>query len=54
MLVLTRKTREGILVGDSIVVRVHSIRGKNVRFSIEAPKDVRILREELVQKREAA
>ena len=41
MLVLTRKTNEGILVGDEIKVTVISIEGDRVRLGIEAPQNIR-------------
>jgi len=47
MLVLSRKEGERIRVGDNIVVTIVRA-GKEVRVGIEAPKDVKILREELV------
>ena len=50
MLVLSRKTGESICIGSDIVVTVHSIRRTQVRLCVEAPKDVRILREELLNK----
>lgn len=49
MLVLTRKKEEAIRIGDDIVIRVVSIDKNGVRLGIEAPEDVTILREELVQ-----
>jgi carbon storage regulator len=54
MLVLTRKTRESILIGHDIRVTIDRIDGQRVRIGIEAPEGVKILREELaaVEKRE--
>lgn len=49
MLVLTRKKNERILIGDDIVVSVADIRGDVVRIGIDAPRSVRIVREELDQ-----
>ena len=49
MLVLTRQTNERILIGDDIVIEVREVRGNQVRIGIEAPPEVRILREELVE-----
>ena len=49
MLVLTRKQNEGILIGSDIVVTVISIDGDKVRLGIEAPKSIRVIREELLQ-----
>ena len=47
MLVLSRKERERIRLGDSIVVTVVRVAGDKVRLGIEAPADVLVLREEL-------
>ena len=47
MLTLTRKRGETIRVGEDVVIRVTRIRGRNVEISIDAPKDVKILRGEL-------
>ncbi len=47
MLVLSRRERERIRLGDAIVVTVIRVGGDCVRLGIEAPPDVLILREEL-------
>lgn len=47
MLILTRKVQEAILIGHDIKVVIDSVDGQRVRIGIEAPKDVKILREEL-------
>ncbi len=47
MLVLTRNEQEAIMIGDHIQVRILSIKGKQVRIGIDAPKDVAIHREEI-------
>jgi len=47
MLVLTRKSGESILIGGEIRVRVLGASGSRVRLGIEAPNDVRIVREKL-------
>ncbi len=47
MLVLSRKSTEDILIGDSIVVTVLEIRGNKVRIGINAPKEIQVLRSEL-------
>ena len=46
MLILTRKVNEAVVIGDHIKVKVIQIRGKQIRFGIEAPPDILILREE--------
>ena len=47
MLVLTRSEGQSILIGDGVKVTVVSTKGGQVRFGIEAPRDVTILREEV-------
>lgn len=47
MLVLSRKTQQGIWIGDDVFVRVLSIGHGRVKLGIEAPADVHIDREEL-------
>jgi carbon storage regulator len=48
MLVLTRRTGETICVGDDIQVEVLEVRPGVVRLGIRAPRQVRVLRAELV------
>lgn len=48
MLVLSRKRTESIVIGDGIVVTIVDVKGSTVRIGIEAPKDIRILRTEVV------
>lgn len=50
MLVLSRKTNEAIQIDGRIVVRVERIEGGRVRLSVEAPRGVPVLREELVKR----
>lgn len=47
MLVLSRRSGEALTIGEGIRLRVLEIDGSRVRLGIEAPDDVRILREEL-------
>ena len=47
MLVLSRKQNERIRVGDSVVVTVVRVSGDKVRIGIEAPANVRVIRDEL-------
>ena len=49
MLVLSRKVGESILIGDNVTVVVTAVEGERVYIGIEAPKDVRIYRKELLQ-----
>ena len=47
MLVLSRREREQIKLGDSIIVTVVRVSGDRVRLGIHAPPDVVVLRGEL-------
>lgn len=49
MLVLSRKTNETIKIGDNIELRILEVKGDTVRIGIDAPKNIDILRGELVQ-----
>lgn len=51
MLVLTRKSGEGVWIGKDIYVMVQ-VRGGQVRVLIDAPKEVHILRDELKKRDE--
>jgi carbon storage regulator len=50
MLVLSRKQNEEIQIGNGIKVVVVDIGGGKVRIGIEAPKEVVVLRGELVDR----
>ena len=47
MLVLSRKESEKIMLGDSIVLTIVRVAGDRVRWGIQAPSDMLILRKEL-------
>ena len=49
MLVLTRKTDEQILIGDDIRITLVKVRGNSVRLGIDAPKNMRVVRGELMR-----
>ncbi|MGL4761229.1 MAG: carbon storage regulator CsrA [Sarcina sp.] len=49
MLVLTRKKDEGILIGDDIEITVVKLEDGSVKLAINAPKNVSIIRKELVE-----
>ncbi len=50
MLVISRKPGQRILIGDDIVITVTRVGDLQVRLGIEAPKDVKVYREELLPK----
>ncbi|WP_026580996.1 carbon storage regulator CsrA [Bacillus sp. J33] len=47
MLVLTRRLKESIMIGDNIEISVLSIEGDQVKLGISAPKNVDIHRKEI-------
>ncbi|HEX7378482.1 MAG TPA: carbon storage regulator [Pirellulales bacterium] len=47
MLVLSRKSKQRIQVGENIVITILQVRGQTVRVGIEAPGDVRVMRSEI-------
>lgn len=49
MLVLTRKEGEAIRIGLDIMVRILAVKGKQVKIGVEAPGNIKILREELFE-----
>ena len=48
MLVLTRKIEEQIHIGDNITISILKLKGNTVRIGIEAPRNIRVLRGELL------
>ena len=49
MLVLSRRKGEQIQIGEGVTVTLISVSSNRVRLGIEAPCDVRILRQELTE-----
>jgi carbon storage regulator len=48
MLVISRRTGEKVRIAEAIEVTVIAISGNQVKLGIDAPKDVSIVREELL------
>ena len=48
MLVLTRRANESIVIGDDITVTILAVTPGGVRVGIDAPRDMRIHRAEIV------
>jgi carbon storage regulator len=40
VLILTRKTEQGIVIAGDVVVRVLSIEGERVKLGIDAPRSI--------------
>ena len=49
MLIITRKKGESLMIGDNIEIIVSKIDDGSVKFGINAPKDIQILRKELYE-----
>jgi carbon storage regulator len=47
MLILSRKINESINIGDKIEVSIIDIRGDQVKLGINAPRDVKVYRQEV-------
>jgi len=52
MLILTRRVGETLMIGDSVTVTVLGVKGNQVRIGINAPKDLPVNREEVLQRRQ--
>ncbi len=49
MLVISRKTGESFTISDNIKITVVSVSGDKVVLGIDAPKEIKIMREELLE-----
>jgi carbon storage regulator len=49
MLVLSRKVRESLVIGERVKITIFRISGGRVQLGIEAPSNTRILRAELAE-----
>ena len=47
MLILSRKVDEKIMIGDDISISIIEIRGDQVRIGVDAPKAVKVFRQEV-------
>lgn len=51
MLVLSRKIGERLKIGDDVTVIVNRVAGNRVTLGIEAPPEVRVVRDELPKRK---
>jgi carbon storage regulator len=47
MLILSRKVNEKVMIGDDISLSIIEIRGDQVRIGVDAPKTVKVFRQEV-------
>jgi carbon storage regulator len=47
MLILSRKVNEKVVIGENISISIIEIRGDQVRIGIDAPKQVKVFRQEV-------
>jgi carbon storage regulator len=50
MLILTRRVRETLMIGDDVAVTILGVNGKRVRVGIDAPKAKRVHRREVYER----
>lgn len=48
MLVITRKTDESLIIADNIEITVLEVSKDKVKIGVSAPKDIKIIRNELI------
>ena len=53
MLLLTRKIGGSIIIDGGIKITVVDIQGNQIRIGIDAPKEVKVYREEIVERMKA-
>ena len=50
MLVIARSIGENFLIGDNVKITILRIKENEIRFSIDAPSDIKVNREEVQQR----
>jgi carbon storage regulator CsrA len=54
MLILSRKLDEQIVIAGNIFIKVIELNGRTVKLGIEAPRDIEVMRAELLENDAAA
>lgn len=49
MLILSRKIDEKIQIGDNITLTIIDIHGEQVKIGVEAPKNIKVFRQEVFE-----
>jgi carbon storage regulator len=47
MLILSRKVNEKVMIGDDISISIIEVRGDQVRIGVDAPRTVKVYRQEV-------
>lgn len=50
MLLLTRRPGEKLIINDNITITVLSVKGNQIRIGIDAPREVKVHREEIYER----
>jgi carbon storage regulator len=54
MLILSRKVNEKIMIGDDIAISIIEIKGDQIRVGVDAPRSVKVFRQEVLAEIKAA
>lgn len=50
MLILTRRVGESLMIGDDVTITVLAVKGNQIRIGVNAPRDVAVHRQEIVER----
>lgn len=50
MLILTRRVGESLVIGDDVTITVLGVKGNQVRIGVNAPREVAVHREEILNR----
>ncbi|MBR6329333.1 MAG: carbon storage regulator CsrA [Lachnospiraceae bacterium] len=47
MLALTRKKDEALVINNNIEIKIHDIKGDQIKLGVQAPRDISVYRKEI-------
>ena len=50
MLILTRRVGESLIIGNDVTITVLGVKGNQVRIGVDAPREVAVHREEILDR----